>query len=71
MDADDGGIAFRVEVVEAMGFEAYAHGTVAGRPFVARLEASDATRVEPGADLRLTLPADEVHLFDPETERAL
>ncbi len=68
--ADDGGIALRVDVVEPMGFEAYAHGTVGGEPFVARLDGSVALP-KPGDLLRLTVPKRAVHRFDPETERAL
>jgi sn-glycerol 3-phosphate transport system ATP-binding protein/multiple sugar transport system ATP-binding protein len=69
--ADEGGITLSVEVVEAMGFEAYAHGKVGGAPFVARLEGDQASRARPGDALALAVAADAIHLFDPETERAL
>ncbi len=65
------GIAFRVDVVEAMGFEAYAHGDVGGSRFVARLEGAHARDVSPGDTLRLGVAEGALHLFDAETERAL
>jgi len=67
----DADVTMRVEVVEAMGFEAFAHGRVAGEPFVARLEAELAVRLEVGEVLKLAVPPGAVHLFDVETERAL
>ncbi|MBX3270344.1 MAG: sn-glycerol-3-phosphate ABC transporter ATP-binding protein UgpC [Sandaracinaceae bacterium] len=67
----EGALAMDVEVVEAMGFEAYAHGSVGGRPFVARLEGERAQAVEVGQRLALDVAPGAVHLFDPETERAL
>ncbi len=69
--ANGGGIAFEVDVVEAMGFEAYAHGQVGGVPFVARLEGDEARRVSAGDTLRLDVAPGALHLFDPDTERAL
>ncbi len=69
--ASGGGITLRVDVVEAMGFEAYAHGEVGGAPFVARLEGDDARRVAAGDTLRLDVAPGALHLFHPESERAL
>jgi sn-glycerol 3-phosphate transport system ATP-binding protein/multiple sugar transport system ATP-binding protein len=66
-----GGITFRVDVVEAMGFEAYAHGKVGDTPFVARLEGDDAARMAPGETLELAVSEAGVHVFDAETERAI
>ncbi len=60
-----------VEVVEAMGFEAYAHGRVGECPFVARIDPDRAAEVSPGQILHLKAPETALHLFDPETERAL
>ena len=68
---DEGAITMEVEVVEAMGFEAYAHGRVGGEPFVARIEGDTARDVSAGDALSLAVPADALHLFDLETERAL
>ena len=66
----DGAIDLHVEVVEPMGFEAYAHGTVGGVAFVARLEGG-AALPRPGERLPLRVAAAAVHLFDPTTERSL
>jgi multiple sugar transport system ATP-binding protein len=65
----DGGIALRVEVIEAMGFEAYAHGKVGDVSFIARLSPSELAGARVGEELRLA--PKRVHLFDPKTERAL
>jgi ABC-type sugar transport system ATPase subunit len=63
----------KVELVEALGFEAFAYGWLraSGPRIVARLEAADARRVKGGAELPLTVERGRVHLFDPETGRAL
>jgi hypothetical protein len=58
-----------VDVVEAMGFEAYAHGTVGTAPFIARLD-GDALPA-PGERIGLEVSGDAVHLFDRESGRAL
>jgi len=63
----DGTLALRVDVVEAMGFETYAHGELAGAPFVARLEGSE----RPRRGDRIRLAVERFHLFDPNTGRAL
>jgi sn-glycerol 3-phosphate transport system ATP-binding protein/multiple sugar transport system ATP-binding protein len=62
-----------VELVEALGFEAFAYGWLraSGPRVVARLEASDAKRVKPGDKLPLAVDPQRVHLFDPATGRAL
>jgi multiple sugar transport system ATP-binding protein len=65
----EGGIVLRVEVIEAMGFEAYAHGKVGDVSFVARLTPSELAIVRVGQDVRLA--PKRVHLFHPKTERAL
>ncbi len=67
---EGGAIDLRVEVVEAMGFEAYAHGKVGDVPFIARLDGS-ASLPKPGDTLPLTVPADALHVFDPTTGLAL
>jgi ABC-type sugar transport system ATPase subunit len=64
-------ITMRVEVIEAMGFEAYAHGRVGEHPFVARLEGDRARGLGPGDMLALDIAAGTLHLFDPESERTL
>jgi sn-glycerol 3-phosphate transport system ATP-binding protein/multiple sugar transport system ATP-binding protein len=62
-----------VEIVEALGFEAFAHGWLrsSGPRVIARLEAQDAKRVQAGDALPLTVAPTRVHLFDPTTGRAL
>ncbi|UJR81737.1 ABC transporter ATP-binding protein [Sandaracinus amylolyticus] len=64
-------ILLRVEVIEAMGFEAYAHGKVGAHPFVARLEGDRARAARPGDTLALDIAQGSLHLFDPDSERTL
>jgi sn-glycerol 3-phosphate transport system ATP-binding protein/multiple sugar transport system ATP-binding protein len=63
----------KVELVEALGFEAFAYGWLraSGPRVVARLEAIDGRRVKAGAELPLGVDPARVHLFDPQTGRAL
>jgi sn-glycerol 3-phosphate transport system ATP-binding protein/multiple sugar transport system ATP-binding protein len=63
----------KVELVEALGFEAFAYGWLraSGPRIVARLEAADAKRVKAGAELPLAVERARVHLFDPATGLAL
>ncbi len=63
----------KVELVEALGFEAFAYGWLraSGPRVVARLEAADAKRVRPGTELPLGVEPSRVHLFDPQSGRAL
>jgi ABC-type sugar transport system ATPase subunit len=64
-------LTLRVEVVEAMGFEAYAHGKVGDHPFVARLDGERARELAPGDTLALDVAPGRLHLFDPDSERML
>ncbi len=68
--ASDGPLALRVEVVEPMGFEAFAHGRVADTPFVARLD-GHAALPRPGDLLRFAPAEGALHTFDPDSGRAL
>ncbi|WP_437334043.1 sn-glycerol-3-phosphate ABC transporter ATP-binding protein UgpC [Sorangium sp. So ce296] len=61
--AGEGGAPFHVAIVEALGAESYAHGTVAGAPFVARLDPS--APVAKGDTVTLALR--NVHLFDADS----
>jgi multiple sugar transport system ATP-binding protein len=62
-----------VEIVEALGSEAFAHGSLreGGPTFVTRLEAADARSVKAGSRIPLTISPSAVHLFDAKTDRAL
>jgi sn-glycerol 3-phosphate transport system ATP-binding protein/multiple sugar transport system ATP-binding protein len=72
-DAARAACALKVEIVEALGFEAFAHGWLraSGPKVIARIEAQDARRVRPGAELPLAIDPAHVHLFDPSTGRSL
>jgi multiple sugar transport system ATP-binding protein len=63
----------KVELVEALGFEAFAYGWLraSGPRVVARLEAADAKRVKGSDSVPLTVDPARVHLFDPGTGAAL
>jgi sn-glycerol 3-phosphate transport system ATP-binding protein/multiple sugar transport system ATP-binding protein len=63
----------KVELVEALGFEAFAYGWLraSGPRIVARLDAADAKRVRAGDQLPLGVDPARVHLFDPHTGRSL
>jgi sn-glycerol 3-phosphate transport system ATP-binding protein/multiple sugar transport system ATP-binding protein len=63
--SDRAALELEVRVVEAMGFETYAHGTVGGQAFVARLEGEQ--RPKAGETLRLHADPAALHCFDPET----
>jgi sn-glycerol 3-phosphate transport system ATP-binding protein/multiple sugar transport system ATP-binding protein len=71
--AEGKGMELRVELVEALGFEAYAHGWcfASGPKIVARLEGSTARGVTAGSVLPLTAAASSVHLFDSKTGLSL
>ncbi|MEI8257246.1 MAG: TOBE domain-containing protein, partial [Deltaproteobacteria bacterium] len=68
---DEVALTLGVDVIEAMGFEAYAHGTVGKTTFVARLESDARSLPREGEQLALRVDASTVHLFDPESGRAL
>jgi sn-glycerol 3-phosphate transport system ATP-binding protein/multiple sugar transport system ATP-binding protein len=57
------GVPLHVSIVEALGTESFAHGEVAGAPFVARVEANAGVKK---GDL-LELAFSTVHLFDAAT----
>ncbi|KYF67625.1 glycerol-3-phosphate ABC transporter ATP-binding protein [Sorangium cellulosum] len=63
----DEGARFEVAIVEALGPESYAHGTVGGAPFVARLD--PAAPVAKGDTVKIALQ--KVHLFDADTGLSL
>ena len=63
----------KVEIVEALGSEAFAHGWLrsSGPTVIARLDAADARTVRAGASIPLGAPPSAIHLFDATTDRAL
>jgi sn-glycerol 3-phosphate transport system ATP-binding protein/multiple sugar transport system ATP-binding protein len=63
----------KVELVEALGFEAFAYGWLrsSGPRVVVRLEAAEAKRVKAGSELPLSVDPARVHLFDPQTGLSL
>jgi sn-glycerol 3-phosphate transport system ATP-binding protein/multiple sugar transport system ATP-binding protein len=64
-----GGIALTVEVIEAMGFEAYVHGKVGASTFVARLSPEELPRAKVGAVLSLV--PKRTHLFDRQSGKVI
>lgn len=62
-----------VELVEALGFEAYAYGwfTSSGPRVIARLEPEHARRARVGDVIPVRAVPERVHLFDAKTEQAL
>jgi ABC-type sugar transport system ATPase subunit len=63
----------KVELVEALGFEAFAHGWLraSGPRVIARIEADRARQVHAGDQLPLGVSPARVHLFDPQTGLSL
>jgi sn-glycerol 3-phosphate transport system ATP-binding protein/multiple sugar transport system ATP-binding protein len=63
----------QVELVEALGFEAFAHGwlTSSGPRIVVRLEAEQVKAVKVGDALPLRVAREHIHLFDATTGLAL
>jgi sn-glycerol 3-phosphate transport system ATP-binding protein/multiple sugar transport system ATP-binding protein len=59
----------KVELVEALGFEAFAHGWVkaSGPTVIARLEADESRSVRSGSTIPLAAEPSRVHLFDPKS----
>ena len=58
-----------VELVEALGSEAFAHGFLAegGPTVIARIDPDDVRAVKPGSTIPLSAASSRVHLFDPKT----
>lgn len=58
-----------IEVVEPMGAETYAYFRVGNTVFSTRFQPSDEIRV--GNRMKLALQPDELHFFDPDTEKRI
>jgi len=58
-----------VDVTELMGSEVYLYLLTGGRQFVARVDPR--TQAHVGGDIDLAMNMDNIHLFDPKTEKAL
>src|SRR5437868_6081542 len=59
----------KVDITELMGNEIQANLLVGGKTLVARLDPR--TRVRPGEELDVAVDLDNMHVFDPQTERAI
>jgi multiple sugar transport system ATP-binding protein len=71
--ADDGtpGLRGTVEVVEPSGSRTYLHLGCGGQRLVADLDTLATPDLGPGASITLRVRADQLHLFDPVSERAV
>jgi sn-glycerol 3-phosphate transport system ATP-binding protein/multiple sugar transport system ATP-binding protein len=63
-------LVMKVDVIEAMGAEAFAHGSVGGAKFVTRVELSDLPRVRAGSSIHLSILPERLRLFDESTGKA-
>jgi sn-glycerol 3-phosphate transport system ATP-binding protein len=66
--ANRSGLAFDAEFAEELGPNRLLHGELAGEPFVVSVATSASTR---GGSMHLTVPRDNVHLFDADSGRSL
>jgi multiple sugar transport system ATP-binding protein len=62
-------IPAKVDVVEYLGNEELIHAVVESHEVVALVPSE--RRVQEGQTIDLTVPADKLHMFDPETEKSL
>lgn len=67
ISVSDSGSPLSISIIEALGTESFAHGTIGDAPFVARIEAG--ASVKKGDTLKLQF--DRLHLFDPESGKSL
>jgi multiple sugar transport system ATP-binding protein len=70
-DSREGTLQGTVDVVEPLGAQSYLHLESEGREVVAELATGAAAELAPGDTVELNVGADDIHLFDPETGRAL
>jgi ABC-type sugar transport system ATPase subunit len=62
-----GDLRFEVDVLEPMGFEAYAHGVVGESRVVVRLSAAELAGIRPGSTLGLGIDRARMRLFAADT----
>jgi multiple sugar transport system ATP-binding protein len=63
------GLDLKVEVVEILGSDQFLYGTVGADAITARVDPN--LKVEPGDRVRLGVDTRRLHLFDPESEKAI
>ncbi|HET9847145.1 MAG TPA: sn-glycerol-3-phosphate ABC transporter ATP-binding protein UgpC [Candidatus Dormibacteraeota bacterium] len=63
-------VAAKVDVVENMGSENFVYFTLAGKPFVSRMDPRSSD-IQPGQQIQVALDTGHIHLFDSKTEKAL
>ncbi len=69
-DADPASVVHgQVDLVENTGSDLYVHISAGGQMFIARLDKRTHTR--PGAPLDVVLDTDQMHAFDPVSEKSL
>ena len=59
----------KVDITELMGNEIQVNLLVGGKTIVARLDPR--TPVRPGGEMDVAVDLDNMHIFDPQTERAI
>jgi multiple sugar transport system ATP-binding protein len=69
MSADDAAIELQVEVLEVLGADQYLYGKVGSDDLIARVDPQ--LKVGVGDIVRLAVNMQRLHLFDPETEKAV
>jgi len=68
---DDGAIQATLDVIEPLGWESHLHCRLGDTPLLAQVPAEDVAGLSPGDPIGLSVDPDRIHLFDPETEKAL
>jgi multiple sugar transport system ATP-binding protein len=69
MSADDASFELKVEVLEVLGADQYLYGKVGSDDLIARVDPQ--LKVSVGDIVRLAINMQRLHLFDPETEKAV
>ena len=69
VSTDDAAIDLNVEVLEVLGADQYLYGKVGGEDLIARVDPQLKVRV--GDRIRLGVNKQRLHLFDPESEKAV